>query len=289
MINVNRFIRLEKQIDDLKLDVYGIEVYCDDALVYKHFWKDDIVYPIYSATKTYTSTVVGIACDMKLMSVNDSIVKYLDEETIRGINNSSFDVLSKLSLEDFLTMSISGYPFRPQGEDWLLDSLNTKIQLDIEKKAHYSNVPAYLIGIACENAVEMPFMEFSDKYLFQMMNSPVPRFITDSNGRYYGATGFEMRLSDFSKLGLLWLNNGCFDGLQVVSSSWINRAVQPYTVIESESYGYFVWVYGDYYCIKGKWGQNCIVFPKEKIVVSYLSSVDNRTNQLQKIVVDSII
>ncbi len=284
--------KIEKAIETInteKLDVYGLEIYNNLNLIYQHFWKEDIKYPIYSATKSFTSTIIGIAWDAKKISIDLPITNYFDEAIIKKIDKNKLSILRNITIENLLTMSVKGYSFRPYGKDWLINALNSSICFDSNTVGYYSNIPAYITGVICENAVGMPLIDFSGEYLFKRLDCPIPLYQTDPSGRFYGATGFKMRLSDFSKLGLLWLNNGLYNNNKILSTEWIEKSIIPHTIIKSEKYGYYVWVNDNYYHFKGKWGQNCIVVPQENIVVTYLSNVKEQTHHLQKIVLDSLI
>ena len=63
---------------------------------------------------------------------------------------------------------------------------------------------------------------------FQMLTSPV--------GRGYLAGHFYLRPIDFTKFGLLMLNQGKWDGQQLISKSWIKESTLPKV---DQHHGYF--------------------------------------------------
>jgi CubicO group peptidase (beta-lactamase class C family) len=78
------------------------------------------------------------------------------------------------------------------------------------------------------------------------------------------------------KIGELYLNNGVYNGVRVVSQAWIEKAssfkittnnAQPF----GPSYGYFWWIgniHGhDYFWANGYGGQFIVVVPDIKLVV----------------------
>ena len=54
-----------------------------------------------------------------------------------------------------MTMSVGDLPFRPEGDSYLDFSLNSKIADPNEKVFNYSNISAYLVGVALTEALEM--------------------------------------------------------------------------------------------------------------------------------------
>ncbi|MCM1508821.1 MAG: hypothetical protein NC177_17065 [Ruminococcus flavefaciens] len=45
-----------QEIEKNNLNLHGIEIFKDSDIIFRHMWNDDIRYPIYSATKSFTST-----------------------------------------------------------------------------------------------------------------------------------------------------------------------------------------------------------------------------------------
>ena len=45
-------------------------------------------------------------------------------------------------------------------------------------------------------------------------------------------------------------------------------------------YGFFIWQYRGGFSINGKWKQKCVVLPKRGIVVTYLSHMEDDSNDL---------
>jgi CubicO group peptidase (beta-lactamase class C family) len=54
--------------------------------------------------------------------------------------------------------------------------------------------------------------------------------LKDRDGNYLGCGGIHCRARDAAKYGLLYLNQGVYDGQQVISSDWVNASLQNYSV-----------------------------------------------------------
>ncbi len=97
-------------------------------------------------------------------------------------------------------------------------------------------------------------------------------------GNGYGAGGIYMRPRDFMKLGQLFLVGSRWNGRQVVSRRWVERATRPHSSINGENdYGYGWWInqyrvggktYHVYYA-SGNGGQLVIVIPELDLVVMF--------------------
>ena len=145
-----------KDITDNKWNVFGTEVYKDNTLI--HTWGDTIgLHEIYSATKSVLSVAVGIAYDEGMIDLNRSVVDYLPKDRTEMISDKQIDLFKKITIERLLTMSVSGFDFRAEGDDWLEYALNSRIEPE-KREFNYSNISTYLaIGIArqCTRKIEI--------------------------------------------------------------------------------------------------------------------------------------
>ena len=80
-------------------------------------------YPIYSATKTITSLAVGMAADEGKMDIGRSVLAHIPEKTLSALPEEAKERYQKVTIKRLLTMSVPGFPFRPEGESWLRNSL----------------------------------------------------------------------------------------------------------------------------------------------------------------------
>jgi hypothetical protein len=81
-----------------------------------------------------------------------------------------------------------------------------------------------------------------------------------------------------AKFGFLYLNNGTWDGEQIVPSTWVSASTQVQVATGTEEdYGYHWWIVpeADVYGAAGKEGQIIWVQPKNDLIVVFTSSRDN--------------
>lgn len=113
-------------VDSIKennLEVYGIQVFHKGEIVAS--WQEEPIqrHPIYSATKSILSLAVGMARDDGKFDINAPIYEYLKSEIPVYAGKEQVDNLKKITVKRLLTMSVQGYPFRPEGDNWLEYSL----------------------------------------------------------------------------------------------------------------------------------------------------------------------
>ncbi|MGM9603033.1 MAG: serine hydrolase, partial [Faecousia sp.] len=99
--------------------VHGAQVYCGGELTHSFGDTCDTKYPIYSATKSILSVAVGIAWDQGRIELQRSILDYLPEGFVAQMTQSQRDAYRIITLHRLLTMSVEGYPFRPESDSYL--------------------------------------------------------------------------------------------------------------------------------------------------------------------------
>lgn len=258
---------LEKRLRESGLELYSAEAYINGETVLSYSPEGDMRRPLYSVTKSILSTAFAIAGDEGKVSVDMPLCDFLESRYTSLMS----DGFKAVPFKRFMTMTAGEYPFRPEGENWLesIASLDTDIS---DRGFHYSNIPAYLVGAALENAVGGELIKYLDSRLFEPLDIPEPPFRTSPEGHFYGATGMELSAHELVKLGRLYLQKGVWNGQRLISEESIQRAVTPYVPTErGDSYGLFFRVDRDCFAMVGKWGQRCMVFPEKGAVAAYLS------------------
>ena len=262
--------------------VFGIEVYKDGKLLYSYGDTCDNLHEVYSATKSILSIAVGIAHDRGLIDLNKSLLEYIPKERVNSLPQQLIRQWNQITIERLLTMSVVDLPFRPEGDDFLQYSLSCEISDAATRQFNYSNISAYLVGVALTHAIGSDVAEFIEKEIFNPLG--IERYELDRSpeGYFYGASGAKLTVNGLSRIGLMLFQKGMFDGKRIVSSEYVKKATTVSQMNKEGGYGYFFWKYRDGFSINGKWKQKCYVLPREGIMISYLSHIEDDTCMLIK-------
>ena len=260
--------------------VHGIEVYRGGELVYSFGDTRDTRYPIYSATKSILSIAVGIACDQGKLELQKCILDVLPGRIVAQMARDQRDAYRSITLHRLLTMSVEGYPFRPQSDSYLRFSLTCPLPSPDSIRFHYSNIPAYLIGVALTEAVQEDAWAFINRSILSSLHIIDAEYARCPDGYFYGASGMKLSVHDLSQIGLLLIQGGTFEGNRIVSEDYVKKATSVQQMNREGGYGYFFWKYGDGFSINGKWGQRCYVLPGQNTVITYLSDMPNDSDGL---------
>lgn len=276
-MNFNAFVN---DIRENQWNVFGAEVYESGQLTHEYGNTRGSRFPIYSATKTILSIAVGIAQDQGKFDIEKPILAYLPAEVTKQLPEKQIAAFQDITIKRLLTMSVDGFPLRPEGESYLTYSLSCPIKDTSSRIFNYSNIPAYLVGVALTHAVSEDLFAYLNRHLFVPLHIIDPVYQRCPDGYYYGASGMELSVHDLSRIGLLLYHGGVYEGNRIVSEDYVKKATSIQQMNREGGYGYFIWKYRDGFSINGKWKQKCYILPKQNLIVTYLSHIEDDSHDL---------
>ncbi len=211
-----------------------------------------------SATKSYLSTVAALAVDIGLIrSLDDQVCEYIQDEKFKGAHNS------KITWAHLLTQSSEWAGELWGGHDWAERPPKTGTVEDWKKRPRYepgtvfryNNVRVNLLCYALLKVWQKPLPQVlkdhvMDKigassswswhgYPTSLVNIQGKAVESVSGGAHWGG-GLFMNAEDHARYGLLFLNGGKWNGIQVLPQNWVQTATQPSPA--NGNYGYMWWL-----------------------------------------------
>jgi len=151
---------------------------------------------------------------------------------------------------------------------------------------------------------EKDYAAFPYKELFYKIHAYSFLLEPDASGTYIGSSYSYATARDFARFGLLYYNNGTWNGQQVLPGNWVRESVQPSAADKRKHYGFQFWLNGfdendstrrwypdvpaDMFFCDGYGGQDVYVIPSEKLVVVRLGLHPVNENRFLKEVIQSI-
>lgn len=270
-----------EEIHENGWQVYGLELWQDGKLEAAYGDTQNTRYPIYSVTKSMVSIAVGMASNDSLLNINDNVLRYLPEKYVQAMSVQQREVYKSITLQRLMTMSVDGFPFRPSGSNWLEEALSIPLKEPETRTFAYSNVPAYLTGVAVSAAVEERLDQYLNRRLFRPLGIPDPPCQFSPEGYFYGATGMELTVNELSRIGLMLSREGKYGQKQIVPAAYVKDATSVQQMNREGGYGYFFWKYRDGFSLNGKWGQKCYVLPKQRMMITFLSHLEEGSDKIR--------
>jgi len=275
-----KFEEFVKDIEENKWNVHGVEVYENGDLIHSYGDTKDNIYDIYSATKSVLSIAFGIVYDRGLIDLQKSILEYLPEEKVSAMTQKQKDTFSSITIQRLLTMAVPDYPLRPEGENYLDYSLEYEIRNPENVVFNYSNIDSYLIGVACSEVLGCDLGAFIVREIFEPLDITQYELGYSPEGYFYGASKMKLSVHDLSKMGILMSNGGVYNGRRILSEEYVSLATSVQQMNQEGGYGFYFWKYRDGFSINGKWKQKCYCLPKQKLIITYLSHIEEDSHDL---------
>ena len=269
------------RVDREHLAIEGIAVMQEGHVTAEHRWTPDLPRNIYSNTKSFMSTAVGIAISEGKLSLDDRLVDCFPE----SVPADASPLLGEIRLRHLLTMS-SGFDRsllmgadRRAGvgaPDYIAYMLSQPVLRQPGERFYYSTADSIVAGRMFEQKMGVGLAEFLWERIFRPLDIGFPLWEFCPRGHAIGGGGMSLALKDMIKLGWLYLDNGRWNGAQLVDPAWIKAATSkqidtpPDDNVWHCGYGYQFWMspYPDAYRADGAYGQITTVLPKCGMVVA---------------------
>jgi len=187
-----------------------------------------------SVTKSYTSALVGIALDQGYLSSVDQKMLDFFPELADQITDPRKE---QITIRELLQMR-AGYPWEetsPALWDGLLSGhyppLIEEFPLiaDPGTEFHYSNLSSNWLGIIVDRATGTNLKAYAEENLFLPLGVEAGEWGMDAEGHNNGCADLHLTARDAAKFGLLYLNDGEYEGNQVVPADWVHDSLQRYS------------------------------------------------------------
>lgn len=239
----------------------------------------DSRHALYSLSKSFTSTAVGLAAAEGKLSVNDPVLKFFPDDAPANPSAN----LKAMRLTDLLRMSTGQQtePPRTAREPWTRTFLAHPVPFKPGTHFVYNTSATYMLSAAVQKATGQTVLDYLKPRLFDPLGIIDPTWETSPQGISTGGYGLSIRTEDIAKFGQLYLQKGKWQGKQLVPEAWIDAATARQTSNGSnpasdwdQGYGYQFWRcrHGAYRG-DGAFGQYCIVLPEQDAVIAITSGL----------------
>jgi len=236
---------------------------------------------LFSLSKSFTSTAVGLAAADGKLSVDDTVLKFFPDDA----PESPSDNLKQMRVSDLLRMSTGHQvePKRPDDQVWTKTFLAQAVPFKPGTHFLYNTSATYMLSAIVQKATGQTVLDYLGPRLFQPLGIENPTWGASPQGVSLGGYGLNVRTEDIARFGQLYLQKGKWDGKQLVPESWVAAATARQTSNGSnpasdwdQGYGYQFWrCRNGAYRGDGAFGQYCIVLPDQDAVVAITSGVKN--------------
>ncbi|MCE1253694.1 MAG: beta-lactamase family protein [Anaerolineae bacterium] len=279
-------------------NINGIVIVRGGAIIFERYYHDCNAYQpqhVASVTKSVLSALIGLSIGGGFIkNVDQSVLDFFPEYT------ASVDTPQKreVKLRHLLTMT-APYPFKDWAEpldqlcmqpDWaqyILEGLGQNGRIGDFK---YSTGGAHLLSAILTRSTGLSARAFANEYLFKpigmreiednkmegfgfedLFGAKVRGWVKDPQGNSTGGWGLTLTARDMARFGLLYLNDGRWQGQTLLAENWVRESMAP----NVHHYGYLWWLREDAgfpaYLALGDGGNLIACIPDKGLVVAITS------------------
>ena len=262
-------------------------------VVAEAWWKPETAekpHQMWSLSKSFTSTAVGMAVADGKLKVEDKVLSFFPKDAPADASEH----LKAMTVQDLLTMTCGHETEgKMRGEaHWAKAFLAQPVPHAPGTHFQYNTPGTYMLSSIVSKVTGQSVLDYLQPRLFQPLGITNPEWGTSPQGVTLGGYGLLVRTEDIAKFGQLYLQKGQWNGKQLIPASWVAQASAkqvpndagkkaPEKSDWAQGYGYQFWqcrhgaFRGD-----GKDGQYCIVLPGQDAVVAITAQTGDMQQEL---------
>jgi CubicO group peptidase (beta-lactamase class C family) len=245
----------------------------------------DAPHMLYSLSKSFTSTAIGLAVAEGRLSVDDPVLAFFPVEAPRkpSANLAAMRVRHLLSMSTGHDHDTTEYLHRCRDGDWARAFLARPVAYAPGTHFLYNTGASYMLSAIIQRVTGQTLLEYLRPRLFEPLGIEGATWQTCPHGVNTGGFGLNIKTEDIVRFGQLYLQRGMWQGRRLLPEAWVAEAsaaqVSNATNTEvdwQQGYGYQFWRcrHGAYRG-DGAFGQFCVILPDQDAVVAITAGSPN--------------
>ncbi|MBX2999386.1 MAG: serine hydrolase [Caldilineaceae bacterium] len=245
---------------------------------------------LFSLSKSFASTAVGLAVAEGRLSVDDRVIDFFLDETPAEIS----DNLAAMRIHHLLSMN-TGHAEDVTGALWERKDGNWAAAFLAQPVAHqpgtyfvYNSAATYMLSAIVQKLTGQTLIEYLTPRLFRPLGIENPFWESCPRGINVGGWGLNITTEDIARFGQLYLQRGEWHGQQLVPAAWVDEATSAHSDNSrnenpdwAQGYGYQFWrCRHNAYRGDGAFGQFCVVLPEHDAVIAITAGIGNMQSVL---------
>ncbi len=265
----------------------------------------DQPHALFSVSKSFTSTAVGLAVGEGLLSIDDPVLSFFPEFRPEVVSGH----LADMRVRDLLTMTsghqgdLTGALYEGQPQPWAQSFLAQPVEFQPGTHFVYNSGATYMLAAIMERLSGQPLLDYLRPRLFAPLGIGEATWEPNAEGITVGGWGLSLRAEDLACLGELYRHKGVWKDRQalgeevlpwrlkdarILSEDWVEQATSVQIQGDgsgphdwNQGYGFQFWrcQHGAYRA-DGALGQFIVVMPEQEAVIAINSAVDDMQSVL---------
>ena len=272
---------VDQQIDHL----HSIMLLRNGSVIAEGWWRPYLPeqpHMLYSLSKSFTSTAIGLAIAEGLLTLDDLVLPYFPDSAPAEIS----PYLAELKIRHLLSMA-TGHEVEPierntrNNPDWAAIFLETPIVHQPGSFFLYNSAATYMLSAIIQRVTGITLLEYLRPRLLDPLGIGEASWETCPRGINTGGWGLRINTDAIARFGQCYLQQGVWQGQQLIPADWIAEASKSQISNGNDpasdwaqGYGYQFWrCRNNCYRGDGAFGQYCVIMPDQQAVLAITSGL----------------
>jgi CubicO group peptidase (beta-lactamase class C family) len=289
-ISSSAILQYLKEASGSGLEHHGFILMRHGKIVSEAYWKPyepDHIHTLYSLSKSFTSTAIGMAAQEGRIKLTDKVISFFPEYLPASVS----DNLAKMEIRHALNMATGhtkdtiGSMRDAKGIPWVKTFLSLPIEKEPGTHFLYNTGSSYTLCAIITKVTGLTTQAYLTPRLFKPLGITQADWEVSPDGINLGGYGLRVTTRDIIRFGQLYLQRGKWDGQQLINEAYVQEATTSHISSNpgdgdwSQGYGYQFWrCKPGFYRGDGAFGQFCIVMPQYDAVIA----VNSESKDMQK-------
>jgi hypothetical protein len=258
-------------------------------------YKPSLRQSLYSTSKTFTSTAVGLAISEGKLKLTDKVISFFPSDLPDTVSSR----LAVLTVRDLLMMADGmdpdpSFSIASKNRNWVKGFLATPIRYQPGSVFLYNSMGTFMLSAIVQKVTGQKLVDYLKPRLFDPLGIQGMDWEENLMGTNTGGWGLRLKTEDMAKVGQLYLQKGNWNGTQILPAAWIEEATTEKIIQHpalsqaakdtsdwEQGYGYQIWRCRHHaYRADGAFGQYIVVFPELDAVLAIQAETPNMQNEL---------
>ena len=273
-------------------DMHSLMIVRHGAVVAEGWWhpfEEARNHVLFSLSKSFTSSAIGLAVDEGLLTVNDPVISFFADDLPATVS----DNLAAMTVYHLLAM-FTGHSedttdhlhTSPDG-NWVKAFLAQPVTHQPGTHFLYNTGATYMLSAIVQKVSGQTLLAYLTPRLFAPLGIANPTWESCPRGINTGGYGLEITTEDIACFGQMYLQQGVWQGQRILPAAWVAEATRYHSdnsAIEytdwAQGYGYQFWrCRHNAYRGDGAFGQFCVVMPEQEAVIAITAGVGRKPMQ----------
>lgn len=232
---------------------------------------------LFSLSKSFTSTAIGLAINEGLLNLDDSVLPFFPKEAPAQPD----PYLTALKIRHLLSMS-TGQELDPvtlnirDNPNWAQVFFDTPIVHAPGSFFLYNSAATYMLSAIIQSVTGGTLLEYLRPRLLEPLSITEASWETCPRGINTGGWGLRITTDAIARFGQCYLQQGMWQGQQLIPAAWVVEASKTQSNNGddpnsdwTQGYGYQFWrCRHNAYRADGAFGQFCVIIPEYQVVIA---------------------